>query len=351
MGRGVAEAERLLREAGSDVVVALSGTETNELAYGLAKLAAAVGGTVVLPEQDPQPLRRPLSDLAQASAVAVEDDVPLEESAPVADLWVRQGRRNGAAGEEISVRVPRTPNGIGVAHAVGRAGANASNSLLLGSPALVLVSGDEAAADPALRELVESAESVIAVTMFQGLVVGWADLVLPGTSYLERDGSMTNMEGRVQRLRRAVIPPGPDELAWLAKLAGSFGVELSPHAALVYEELFGEAFDALGETAPLNVLRSGPDRCQAPARSEGDAFGSVPAALLRAARRARSEVRLPAAERRGRGVLRRRPAARTARRRHDRPAHERHDRGASARDSAAGSRPASCLCPRARRTS
>ncbi len=239
------------------MVVALSGTETNELAYGLAKLAAAVGGTVVLPEQDPQPLGRPLSDLAHASAVAVEDDVPLEESAPVADLWVRQGRRNGAAGEEISVRVPRTPNGIGVAHAVARAGANASNSLLLGSPALVLVSGDEAAADPALRELVEGAGSVIAVTMFQGLVVGWADLVLPGTSYLERDGSMTNMEGRVQRLRRAVIPPGPDELAWLAKLAGSFGVELSPHASLVYEELFGEAFDALGETAPLNV--SAPD--------------------------------------------------------------------------------------------
>ena len=53
-----------------------------------------------------------------------------------------------------------------------------------------------------MRALAEQAEKVIAITMFQGLAVGWADLVLPGTSYLERDGSYVNLEGRVQRLRR-----------------------------------------------------------------------------------------------------------------------------------------------------
>ena len=121
------------------------------------------------------------------------------------------------------------------------------------SPALLIVSGDEAAADPAVRELAESAQTVIAMTMFQGLAVGWADLVLPGTSYLERDGSLTNMEGRVQRVRRAVIPPGPDELAWLSKLAERFDVELSPYASLVHEELFGTPFEELGETAALRA--------------------------------------------------------------------------------------------------
>ncbi len=89
--------------------------------------------------------------------------------------------------------------------------------------------------------------------MFQGLAVGWADLVLPGTSYLERDGSLTNMEGRVQRLRRAVIPPTPDELAWLSKLAERFGVALSPYASLVHQELFGTPFEDLGETAALRA--------------------------------------------------------------------------------------------------
>jgi predicted molibdopterin-dependent oxidoreductase YjgC len=92
--------------------------------------------------------------------------------------------------------------------------------------------------------------------MFQGLAVGWADLVLPGTSYLERDGSLVNLEGRVQRLRRSVIPPVPDELAWISKLAERFGVEVSPHAAVVFEELSalafgGMAFGQVGEHAPL----------------------------------------------------------------------------------------------------
>jgi predicted molibdopterin-dependent oxidoreductase YjgC len=91
--------------------------------------------------------------------------------------------------------------------------------------------------------------------MFQGLAVGWADLVLPGTSYLERDGSYVNLEGRVQRLRRAVIPPVPDELAWIAKLAERFDVELSPYPSVVFEELSercygGIPFGAVGEKAP-----------------------------------------------------------------------------------------------------
>ncbi len=70
---------------------------------------------------------------------------------------------------------------------------------------------------------------MIAIVMFAEGVRALADLVLPGMSYLERDGTMVNLEGRSQRLRRAVIPPAPDELAWIAKLAGRFGVELSPY--------------------------------------------------------------------------------------------------------------------------
>jgi anaerobic selenocysteine-containing dehydrogenase len=221
-----------------------------------------VGGTVRLPEDDAQALGRPLSSLAQAAGVSVEDGVPLEETAPIAALWARQGRRDGADGPAVSLHVPRTPNGVGVAHAVGRAGAKStSNTVLQGSPALLVVSGEDAAAEPAVRELAEGAGSVIALTMFQGLAVGWADLVFPGTSYLERDGSMTNMEGRVQRLRRAVIPPAPDELAWLAKLAQRFEVELSPYASAVHEELFSRPFAELGERAELDA--SLPDRARA----------------------------------------------------------------------------------------
>ena len=208
--------------------------------------------------------------------------------------------------------LPSTPNARGVADAwAACSDEDEENPEPIG---LLIVSGDEAAADPAVRALAEQAERVIAITMFQGLAVGWADLVLPGTSYLERDGSFVNLEGRVQRLRRAVIPPVPDELAWIAKLAERFDVEVSPHAALVFEELSercfgGIPFGAVGERAPL------PDRTPyvapepAPAAphpaGRGRAAGALPrhaappalpAALLRPGRRARARAPVPAAE-------------------------------------------------------
>src|SRR5205823_8631760 len=96
----------------------------------------------------------------------------------------------------------------------------------------------------------------VAISMFTEPPRGWAQLVLPGTSYLERDGTYLNLEGRLQRLRRAVIPPAPNELAWVAKLAERFGVELAPHAAGVFAEVSplafgGVAFGAVGEHAGL----------------------------------------------------------------------------------------------------
>jgi len=118
------------------------------------------------------------------------------------------------------------------------------------------VSGDEAAGSPDVRALAEQADAVIAITMFHSLAIGWADLVLPATASLEREGTSMNLEGRLQRLRRAVTPPVPDELAWLSKLAGRFDVQLSPHAAVVFEELServygGLRLEQLGEHAAL----------------------------------------------------------------------------------------------------
>jgi NADH-quinone oxidoreductase subunit G len=157
--------------------------------------------------------------------------------------------------------LPATPNGRGVADAWAAASdAEGSDPDPL---ELLVVSGDEAAADPAVRALAERANAVIAITMFQGLAVGWADLVLPGTSYLERDGTTINLEGRLQRLRRAVIARAPDELAWISRLAERFGVELSPHPAVVFEELSARIFDGLpfgevGERAPLRGRSEAP---------------------------------------------------------------------------------------------
>ena len=284
----VDEAERHLRAAGPAIVTALSGAETVEQAYGLAKLLRAGLGAhaAVLPEAVPDALdhfRAPLSSIRDAPVVVVLCDEPVVERAPVVDLWIKAARRAGARiltelpEEKVEGAVlitddaehaawfardldaaaafylPFTPNGRGVADAWSAA---AEGEPADGEPHLLIVSGDEAAADPAVRALAERAHTVIGIGMFEDSFRGFCDLVLPGTSYLERDGTTVNLEGRLQRQRRAVIAPCPDELAWIAKLAERFGVELSPHAPLVFEEVSaicygGIPFGAVQEQASL----------------------------------------------------------------------------------------------------
>jgi predicted molibdopterin-dependent oxidoreductase YjgC len=150
--------------------------------------------------------------------------------------------------------LPATPNARGVAEAW--AAAADQDEVESEGIGLLVVSGDEAASDPAVRALAERADHVIVISLFASLAAGWADLVLPATGALEREGTSMNLEGRLQRLRRAVVPPVPDELAWLSKLAARFDVKLSPYAEAVFEELSariygGTELAALGDHAPL----------------------------------------------------------------------------------------------------
>ena len=333
--RALDEAESLLRGAEGRIVAALSGSETLEQAYALGKLLREGLGshTAVLPEATSPALdafRLPLSALADAELVVVLGDEPVEERAPVVDLWLKAARRNGADvltygpagdvqtspagsaaacrelaedGSELGGRLRASqravliwsgPGGGGgarlaeLAHALGWEGREGCGAFHLGATpngrgvaeawaaasdaegsdpdpiGLLVVSGDEAAADPSVRALAERAERVLAITMFQGLSVGWADLVLPATSYLERDGTTMNVEGRLQRQRRAVIPPCPDENAWLSQLAARFGVEVPAVPPLVFAELAATSY---GGAEEVEVA----DRAPMPARTAYDA--------------------------------------------------------------------------------
>jgi predicted molibdopterin-dependent oxidoreductase YjgC len=114
--------------------------------------------------------------------------------------------------------------------------------------------------------------------MFHGLAVGWADLVIPGTSYLEREGTYVNLEGRLQRLRRTAMPPVPDELEWLAQLASRFGVQLAPYASTVFAEVSercygGLPFGEVGERAPLRGYEGAPAHVDPPPLPEAQTGG------------------------------------------------------------------------------
>jgi NADH-quinone oxidoreductase subunit G len=322
-------AEEMLRAAGANIVTALSGSETVEQAYALGKLLRqGLDAHVAVMPEDVSPaldaFRLPLSAIRDAELIVVLGDDPVVERAPIVDLWIKAARRKGAdvvesaigeAGgglarvrDELGDRIRSSERTIliwsgaggqggatvaGLAAELGLAGKPGSGAFHLPETAngrgvadgwaaaadrdeadpepieLLIVSGDEAAANPDVRALAAQAERVLAISMFRGPVAGWADLVLPGTSYLERDGTYVNLEGRIQRLRRAVIPPCPDELAWIAKLAERFDVELSPHPPQVFSELAercygGIDYPAIGEMAAL------------PERAEAVELASVP---------------------------------------------------------------------------
>jgi NADH-quinone oxidoreductase subunit G len=255
--------------------------------------------------------RLPLSAIADAQAVVVLGDVPLAESAPIVDLWLRAARRKGATivhsaddpavgdadrvvliwsgpggrggatvgalAERLGLAgkdgcgafyVPATPNGRGVADAWA-ACSDDEPAQEPESIGLLLVSGDEAAGNPNVRALAERAEAVIVVSMFQGLAAGWADLVLPGTSYLERDGTYVNLEGRLQRLRQSATPPGPSELEWISQLASRFEVDIPQYASGVFAELSeriygGLSYGEVGERAPLRGYPGAPTHVDIP---------------------------------------------------------------------------------------
>ncbi|HZW75700.1 MAG TPA: molybdopterin-dependent oxidoreductase, partial [Caldimonas sp.] len=263
------EVERLLRAGGTSTLTALSGSESVEEAYALGKLMRLGLGAnnAVLPETVPDSLdarRSPLSALRDAKRIAVIADDPVVERAPGVELWLKAAARAGATitygtpDEPVDAIVtddptaavdapnvyylPLTPNGRGVADAWSTAGDGEPTDE---EPTLLVVSGDEAAGNPSVRAMAEHADAVIGIGLFEESFRGLADIVLPGTSYLERDGTTVNLEGRLQRQRRAVMAPVPDVLAWLSKLAGRFGVELSPHVALVFDEISGRCFGGI----------------------------------------------------------------------------------------------------------
>jgi anaerobic selenocysteine-containing dehydrogenase len=138
---------------------------------------------------------------------------------------------------DVAVYVlPRTPNGRGVAAAWDALG-ESSGEVPDGEIGALVVSGDEAAYDPRVAELAGRARFVLTTAMFQSDVTAWSHVVVPGTSYLEREGTLVNLEGRTQRLRRAVVPAGPDELEWLSRLGERFGVAIDPWAAPSADEV------------------------------------------------------------------------------------------------------------------
>jgi len=84
-------------------------------------------------------------------------------------------------------------------------------------------------------------DHLVVIDIFLTDTAQFADVVLPATAWGETDGTCTNTERRVQRLRKAVEPPGQAKPDWwivaqIAKRLGASGFEW-PSAKDVFNEL------------------------------------------------------------------------------------------------------------------
>ncbi|MCF8046906.1 MAG: molybdopterin-dependent oxidoreductase, partial [Desulfarculaceae bacterium] len=82
--------------------------------------------------------------------------------------------------------------------------------------------------EPDIRHVehcLESAEFVVANDIFHTETTRFADVIFPATAWSEDDGTFTNSERRVNRVRKAVNPPGQAKPNWwvFKEIAGRMG--------------------------------------------------------------------------------------------------------------------------------
>jgi NADH-quinone oxidoreductase subunit G len=76
--------------------------------------------------------------------------------------------------------------------------------------------------------------------ILQNPLTEFAHVVIPATTWAEKDGTFMNVDGRVQRIRKAVEPPvmAPSEAQWLQDVL--VALQARP-AAISVEGVFREA--------------------------------------------------------------------------------------------------------------
>ncbi|MBF0359081.1 MAG: formate dehydrogenase subunit alpha [Magnetococcales bacterium] len=111
---------------------------------------------------------------------------------------------------------------------------------------MYLVAQDPAQSDPdtkMVEEAFASLDFLVVQDIFMTESAKHADVILPGASFLEKDGTFVNSDRRVQLVKKAVEPPG-EALAdgdIVIRLAKAMGVDLG----------FGSAEDVMAEIAEL----------------------------------------------------------------------------------------------------
>jgi predicted molibdopterin-dependent oxidoreductase YjgC len=91
-----------------------------------------------------------------------------------------------------------------------------------------------------VEKALKAAELLVVQDIFLSPTAEMADVVLPGTSFAEKDGTFSNTERRVMRVRQAIDPVGDSRPDWqiIQELSTRFGYEMNYDSpAAIMEEI------------------------------------------------------------------------------------------------------------------
>ena len=191
-----------LKDAGSGAAFLASPQGTNEDVFAFKALASAVGGKLDFRVGDPQNKVRERID-------------------------------------HVLQRADRNPNTQGcLDQGVGRDGVDAILAACrAGSVQALVLQGPEILRVPEAVDAIANVPFVAVMATHEGPELDRATVVLPAALWAEAEGTFTNFERRVQRLKAAVPPPGDAQPRW-ELLAGVLQRLGQPLAAVTAREVF-----------------------------------------------------------------------------------------------------------------
>ena len=95
-------------------------------------------------------------------------------------------------------------------------------------------------------EALSKLEFLVVQELFENETTAAADVVLPASSYAEQDGTFTNNDGLVQRVRQSIPPLHQSKPDWMiiAQLAKELGLDFG------YEMSASAVFRAIADSVP-----------------------------------------------------------------------------------------------------
>ncbi len=117
---------------------------------------------------------------------------------------------------------------------------------------LWIIGYDVAQTDPNLnkvRAALARLECLVVQDLFMSQTAKFAHVVLPGASFLEKDGTFTNLERRIQRIRKAVDPPNGILPDWQ--------VVCEVSTRMGYPMRYGHPSEIMAEMAALSPMLAG----------------------------------------------------------------------------------------------